>query len=98
MRARPRAAFGIYSAIESDATTHRTPKALSCQNLGARALPGKRAAGVARPRLRYELSPINPPLPTYGRGGGVGRGLGAGEVLIGVGVGVGVGLPHPVGM
>ena len=46
VRARPHAAFGICSAIESDATTHRTPKALSCENPEARALPGTAQGGA----------------------------------------------------
>jgi hypothetical protein len=46
MRARPRAAFGICSTIESDAMTHRTSKALSCENPGARAPPGTAQGGA----------------------------------------------------
>jgi len=47
VRARPRA------AIESDATTHRTPKALWCENLGARALAGITDPGYNRSLITF---------------------------------------------
>ena len=53
MRARPRAAFGICSAIESDATTHRTPNS---EALREDALSRTRRAGSAKIRGACSLA------------------------------------------